>query len=144
MSLAHILRLCRAALAVTHLPRGPVAGALIILTLANSAGAAELIMVRQAGCPWCILWDREIGSIYPKSDEGRFAPLRPIDIRKPLPVSVKQPVTITPTFILVEDSHEIGRITGYPGDSFFWEMLSELLTFSSFRRIDAPGRPVSP
>ncbi|HEX2841268.1 thioredoxin [Hyphomicrobium sp.] len=104
----------------------------------NSAGAAELIMVRQAGCPWCTLWDREIGSVYPKSDEGRFAPLRHLDIRAPLPAFVKEPVTVTPTFILVEGSREVGRITGYPGESFFWEMLSEILVLSSFTRGHPP------
>ena len=36
-------------------------------------------------------------------------------------------VEYTPTFILVEDGQVIGRIIGYPGESFFWELLSQLL-----------------
>ncbi len=144
MRRARILPICRAALAVTLLRQRPFAGALVMLILVNSASAAELIMVRQTGCSWCTLWDREIGSIYPKSDEGRFAPLRHLDIREPLPAFLKQPVTVTPTFILVEDDREVGRITGYPGNSFFWEMLSELLVFSSFRHDVASDRTHPP
>ncbi|WP_020085423.1 hypothetical protein [Hyphomicrobium zavarzinii] len=114
------------------LHRGILAGASLMLALASNAQAAELIMVRQTGCSWCALWDREIGPIYPVSDEGRFAPLRHIDLRAPLPSFITKPVTVTPTFILVEDDREIGRITGYPGETFFWGMLSEIFELSSF------------
>ena len=105
---------------------------------ASSAVAAELIMVRQPGCHWCLLWDKEIGSIYSKSEESRFAPVRHVDIRGPLPTFLKKPVTITPTFILIENDREIDRMIGYPGKDFFWELLSEMLAKSSFHR--APQR----
>lgn len=107
---------------------------------ASSAGtiAAELLMVRQPGCSWCLLWDKEIGGIYPASEEGRFAPLRHVDLRDKLPAFVSQPATMTPTFILIENDREVGRITGYPGESFFWEMLSDILEKSSFRKSAQP------
>lgn len=117
---------------LSFLRQGILAGAALVLALASDVHAAELIMVRQAGCSWCALWDREIGPIYPVSDEGRFAPLRHVDLRAPLPPFVTKPVTVTPTFILIEDDREIGRITGYPGESFFWGMLSEIFALSSF------------
>lgn len=107
---------------------------------ASSAGtiAAELLMVRQPGCSWCLLWDKEIGAIYPASEEGRFAPLRHVDLRDKLPAFVSQSATMTPTFILIENDREVGRITGYPGESFFWEMLSDILEKSSFRKSAQP------
>jgi thioredoxin-related protein len=112
---------------------GAIAAALLaLLLLVSNARAAELIMVRQAGCAWCLRWDREIGPAYPATEEGRFAPLRHVDIRDPLPVFVKTPVTVTPTFILIEGDREVGRLAGYPGADFFWEMLSEIFMRSSF------------
>ena len=32
-----------------------------------------------------------------------------------------------PTFVLVEDGRELGRIEGYPGEDFFWGLLGKLL-----------------
>ncbi|KAA0920304.1 thioredoxin family protein [Aquicoccus porphyridii] len=93
------------------------------------AAAAELIMVEQKGCSYCIAWMDTIGPIYPKSPEGRFAPLRVVNIRDGAPDGVRyaRPVNFTPTFILVEDGTELGRIEGYPGEDFFWGLLDMLL-----------------
>ena len=44
--------------------------------------AAELLMFDEPGCPWCRKWDAEVGGAYPKSDEGRRAPLRRIHIAR--------------------------------------------------------------
>ena len=37
------------------------------------------------------------------------------------------PIRFTPTFVLVDDGREIGRIEGYPGEDFFWGLLERLL-----------------
>ncbi len=90
--------------------------------------AADLVMVEQNGCHWCAQWDAEIAHIYPKTDEGMRAPLRRVDLRD-LPEDIKftsRPV-FTPTFVLVEDGQELGRIEGYAGDEFFWFLLGRLL-----------------
>lgn len=93
----------------------------------SSASAADLIMVRQAGCPWCAVWDREIGPIYGKTEIGRRAPLRMADLHERLPITLKSPVIYTPTFLLIEKNREVGRIEGYAGDHFFWGLLERLL-----------------
>ncbi len=90
--------------------------------------AADLVMVEQAGCHWCERWDAELSAIYPQTDEGRRAPLRRVDLRD-LPEDItftSQPV-FTPTFVLVEDGQELGRMEGYNGDEFFWFLLGRLL-----------------
>ena len=105
-------------------------------------------MFRRDGCPWCAKWDREIGPIYPKTEFNRRAPLRAGQSR---PRSRTQPIAhapihYTPTFVLVEDGKEVGRIEGYPGDEFFWVRLEKLLEQSlaagsssqAFRRRPAP------
>lgn len=105
-------------------------GALLLaLTLAVPAMAVELIMVEEKGCIWCARWDAEIAPAYPKTSEGKFAPLRRVDITNlPKDLKVQRRVAYTPTFLIVENGHEITRIEGYPGQDFFWPVLNQLLT----------------
>jgi hypothetical protein len=42
-------------------------------------------------------------------------------------VVLKAPVTMAPTFVLVDNGREVGRIVGYPGADFFYGLLGELL-----------------
>ncbi|HRQ82650.1 MAG TPA: hypothetical protein PKZ97_16175, partial [Azospirillaceae bacterium] len=96
---------------------------------AGSARAAELVMFETAGCPWCVYWKREIAPKYPKTDEGKAAPLRLVDMRaeRPLDLAALDPVKAAPTFVLMHDGREVGRIVGFPGEDFFWPMLAQLL-----------------
>lgn len=92
-------------------------------------GAAELIMLEENGCPWCDKWNSEVGIIYAKTPEGKRAPLRRLSIHKRLPVDLRflNKGRYTPTFVLVAEGREIGRIRGYPGEHFFWGYLGKLL-----------------
>lgn len=98
-------------------------------TFASITSAAELVMVEQQGCAYCREWHRVIGPIYGKTPEGAYAPLRVIDIDAPIPADLtfdRKPV-YTPTFILIENGVELGRIEGYPGEDFFWGLLGMML-----------------
>ena len=100
---------------------------LLVLPLAARADTF-LLMAEEHGCPWCARWDEEISHIYPKTPEGRAAPLRRFDLHSgwPTDITFERPVRFTPTFVLVVDGVEKGRIEGYPGEDFFWPMLSIL------------------
>ncbi len=82
-------------------------------------------MAEEHGCLWCERWNEEIAPIYPKTAEGRTAPLVRYDLHGDAPenVTFERRVHFTPTFILVEDGQEVGRIEGYPGEDFFWGLL---------------------
>jgi len=115
----------------------------IFLGLGN-VRAAELIMFEQAGCAWCETFDREIAPIYPKTEEGRRAPLRRVSIDNPVPPDLAfiEVERIAPVFVLIHNGQEIGRIRGYPGEDHFWGLLGELM-----KKLDAVrtgGEPVSP
>jgi hypothetical protein len=115
----------------------------IFLGLGN-VRAAELIMFEQAGCAWCETFDREIAPIYPKTEEGRRAPLRRVSIDNPVPPDLAfiEVQRIAPVFVLIHNGQEIGRIRGYPGEDHFWGLLGELM-----KKLDAVrtgGEPVSP
>ena len=98
------------------------------LSLAASA-EPSLVMVEQPGCVYCERWDSEIAPAYPKTPEGQFAPLIRADLRKGAPDGIRyaRRVVFTPTFILIEDGQEQARIEGYPGEDFFWPLLTKLL-----------------
>ncbi|WP_205877387.1 hypothetical protein [Leisingera sp. NJS204] len=106
-----------------------LAAAAAAVCLALPAWAAELVMVEQAGCEWCARWDEEIAPVYPKTAEGKFAPLRRVDLRAmPDDLQVARRVMFTPTFLIVDDGQEQARLEGYPGEDFFWPLLADLLT----------------
>lgn len=107
----------------------------------NKVEAAELVMFEEPGCPWCARWEREVGEAYRNSDEGHLAPLRRMDISQARRSGIRlaAAVAVTPTFVLVEDGAEVGRIVGYPGADFFWGMIGAL-----FARLpsSASGAPI--
>ena len=105
-----------------------VAAALVVIA-APKSDAAELLYVFESGCPYCRLWDREIAPIYPRTAEAKRAPLQRVDRRDPGLATRKlaSPVRYTPTFVLIENGTELGRIEGYPGEDFFWGRLAALL-----------------
>jgi thioredoxin-related protein len=107
---------------------------LIALSFCLSASAAladdvRLLMFEQDGCHWCEIWDQKISRIYPKTLEGRTAPLQRVEIRSGIPkgMTLTSAPQFTPTFVVVDNGTEIGRIEGYPGEDFFWGLLDEIL-----------------
>lgn len=86
-------------------------------------------MFERAGCAWCATFDREIAPIYGKTDEGKRAPLRHVNIDAATPPDLALiPVErLTPVFVLVDKGREIGRIRGYPGEDHFWGLLGTLI-----------------
>ena len=105
------------------------ASLILALLLASTAHAAELVMFEQKGCVWCQKFDREIAPAYDKTTEGKRAPLHRVDIADPVPtnlVFIKRE-RFTPVFVLIDEGREIGRIRGYPGDTFFWGLLANLI-----------------
>ncbi|MCB1400910.1 MAG: hypothetical protein KDJ82_14265 [Rhodobacteraceae bacterium] len=99
--------------------------------LAGPAGAEafRLLMVEQPGCAYCERWKAEIGPIYPKTPEGTAAPLEHVQLRGDWPegITIGSRPVFTPTFLLLKDNVEVGRIEGYPGEDFFWGLLGMAL-----------------
>ena len=95
----------------------------------RAADALQLVMFDRAGCPWCAKWDAEVGPAYDKTWEGQQAPIRRLSMHPPYPsdLSFVRDIVYSPTFVLVRDRKEIGRIIGYPGEAHFYVKLSQLL-----------------
>ncbi|MCS6855180.1 MAG: hypothetical protein NZ523_10580 [Elioraea sp.] len=102
----------------------------------RAEGGAALVMLERHDCPYCRRWLREVGPAWQASDLGRRAPLRRVDIgRGPLPpdLAFLRAAVFTPTFVLVKDGREIGRIVGYQGEALFWQAAEALV-----RKLDEP------
>lgn len=116
-------------------------------TLALAAGAAaagqlEMLMFEREGCSYCKRWNEEIGPAYPRTAEGKAAPLRRLDIKAPLPEGITltgRPPAFTPTFVLTDDGREVARIEGYAGDEFFWVLLDRMLAQAGWSPDSAPA-----
>lgn len=102
------------------------------LTFAR-AETATLIMVDDPACHYCRRWNKEVGGGYGRTAEGRAAPLKRVR-RDSKVLSDFAPVVYTPTFILVRDGREVGRITGYPGQLYFWEELTQLMSSAGIKK----------
>lgn len=112
----------------------------VTLFLAGPAAAdTYLLMAEEDGCYWCGRWDEEISAIYPKTAEGKLAPLKRYDLHGEEPdVEFTRNVHYTPTFILVNDGKEVGRLEGYPGEDFFWGLLDAMI-----KKADLPAEEAS-
>lgn len=106
----------------------------------------RLLMAEEDGCMWCARWDAELSEIYPKTAEGQAAPLTRIDIHDPLPpgIALERALRFTPTFVLLHDGAEVGRIEGYPGEDFFWGLLDTLISDARTQADSSGSRRAEP
>jgi hypothetical protein len=106
--------------------------ALPLLLLARPALAqdrVQLMMVTARHCAYCAAWKREIGPGYAASPAGRAAPIFEVDLDGPYPdgLALDRRPWITPSFILLRNGVELGRIEGYVGQRYFYPVLDDLL-----------------
>lgn len=105
--------------------------------LAAPAGAASaqaldgwrLMMVTARGCVYCDRWQAQIGPGHAASASGRAAPLFEVDVDGPFPdgLALARRPRITPSFILLSDRVERGRVEGYVGQDHFYPVLHRMM-----------------
>lgn len=121
--------------------------AVAALGLALGTGAAQagepvgrLIYFKHNACPWCEVFDDEVGGIYAQTDEGRELPMTTVNTLEDaasFPV-LRKTVRLVPTFVVLDrDGREQGRLRGYSHD-FFWAQLNELI--APLRAQASPGK----
>ncbi len=103
-----------------------VAGAARAEDVCGFAGRTTLIMVDAPDCGYCRKWDREVSNGYAKSSEGRAAPLTRVRRGDPRLAGIGG-LAYTPTFILIINGREAGRIVGYGGADVFWGELGQII-----------------
>ncbi len=91
--------------------------------LPRPAEAAELVMFESKSCVICQRFHREVGPDYQSSPGAKVFPLRRVDIdTDEIQVELERPVTMTPTFVFVDEGAEMARFVGYPGRAPFFRL----------------------
>lgn len=87
----------------------------------------ELVFITSEYCPFCKAWERDVGFIYDNTPYADKAPLRRVDFRDVASVLPLNSVDVsgTPTFLILENNNELGRIEGYQSSELFFWALSE-------------------
>ncbi len=104
----------------------------------NPKDQLSLVMIEEHGCPYCRAWIRDVGSFYHKTPEGKFAPLVRVN-RAGAKSRFRLRVSFTPTFVVLKGGKEVGRLTGYIDDSFFWPQLDAILGRNGFKETENPS-----
>ena len=91
--------------------------------------ATVLVMVEERGCPYCRRFDDETRASYVNSPEGRLAPLVRRARGSP-ELAFLDRLAYSPTFVLLVQGREVGRIVGYRGPDLFWMEMAGLFARS--------------
>ncbi|MEW5727178.1 MAG: hypothetical protein AB1918_05065 [Pseudomonadota bacterium] len=117
--------------------------AMVVLAslLAGAARAGELVMFESGRCPWCVKWHRELGPIYPRTEEGKLLPLRRVDLLGSVPADLARVrgIKYSPTFVVMHCGRERGRVVGYGSEEQFWGEISIIVD-----RLKKEGWPDAP
>lgn len=90
----------------------------------------QLIVMEAPGCIYCDLFRRDVLPAYQKSPRAKILPVRFIDVNNldDAKLKVSSPVEIVPTFVVMRDDQEIGRIPGYVGPEIFYQSINHLIS----------------
>jgi thioredoxin-related protein len=89
----------------------------------------ELVVIEADGCIFCQIFRSDVLPSYEASEQGKQMPAHFVDINdmEATHIEFKGAVDIVPTFIVVKDHHEVGRIPGYVGPENFFHSINYLL-----------------
>jgi thioredoxin-related protein len=95
-------------------------------------GNMQLVVMEADGCIYCNIFRRDVLPSYEVSERGKDLPVRFIDVNdvKTTRIELQSPIDILPTFVIVKDNREIGRIPGYIGPEDFYHAINYLLSSS--------------
>ena len=101
------------------------------LTVSSSTAKDNslLLMITDKTCLICMVWEKQIGKIYPKTEIANKFPLSRIEMNDFVNYSkhkIKK-TNITPTFIFIKNNNEKGRIEGYTSPEMFWWQVDEII-----------------
>ena len=98
----------------------------------NSSSAKDnslLLMITDKTCLICMVWEKQIGKIYPKTEIANKFPLSRIEMNDFVNYTkhkIKK-TNITPTFVFIRNNNEKGRIEGYTSPEMFWWQVDEII-----------------
>ena len=101
----------------------------LIISSSFAKDNSLLLMITDKTCLICMVWEKQIGKIYPKTEIANKFPLSRIEMSDFVNYSkhkIKK-TNITPTFIFIRNNNEQGRIEGYTSPEMFWWQVDEII-----------------
>ncbi|MCH9808358.1 MAG: thioredoxin family protein [Alphaproteobacteria bacterium] len=100
-----------------------------VATVAAPAANLQLVVLEVPGCIYCGIFRRQLLPNYKASKQGRKVPVRFVDLNDPAlgEIGLTQPVGVVPTFVVLENNQEIGRIPGYVSHHDFFKAIDHIL-----------------
>ena len=101
----------------------------LIVSSSSAKDNSMLLMITDKTCLICMVWEKQIGKIYPKTEIANKFPLSRIEMNDFVNYSkhkIKK-TNITPTFIFIRNNNEKGRIEGYTSPEMFWWQVDEII-----------------
>lgn len=97
---------------------------------APKAGTFQLVVMEAPGCTYCGIFRRDVLPSYEASERAKELPVRFLDVNDQASsgLDLQTPVDIVPTFIVVKDKKEVGRIPGYVGRENFYHAINHLMS----------------
>ena len=101
----------------------------IFLSLKSLFAETKLFMLTDKSCGVCIVWEKQIGNIYNKTNVSNIFPIERIYINKidKNKLNTIFKTNVTPTFVFYKNNIEIGRISGYTNPEMFWWQIDEII-----------------
>lgn len=90
----------------------------------------ELVVMEAPGCIYCDLFRRDVLPTFQSSERGREMPVRFVDLNDEAAekLATDGPVDVVPTFLIMKNQREIGRIPGYVGPEFFFHSINHVIS----------------
>ena len=88
----------------------------------------ELVVLEVDGCIYCNVFRKRHLANYKASRQGKKIPIRFVNINDPAigHLGLTQPVGIVPTFVVLQNNEEIGRIPGLVGHREFYAAIDHI------------------
>lgn len=89
----------------------------------------ELVVLEAPGCTYCGLFRRDVLPSYQASERAKEMPIRFVDINDDAAnaLGLDGPVDVVPTFVVLKNNSEVGRIPGYTGPELFFHTINHLI-----------------
>ena len=90
----------------------------------------QLVVMESSDCTYCTIFRRDVLPSYEASEQAKDMPVRFVDVNdiNKTQIELQSPIDNLPTFVIVKDNNEIGRIPGYIGPEDFFHSISYLLS----------------
>lgn len=94
-----------------------------------AAEDAQLVVMEADGCIYCRIFRRDILPTYEVSERRKTMAVRFLDINDldASGIALDSPISILPTFVVIRNNREVGRIAGYVGPEDFFRAINYLM-----------------